>query len=64
MELLTTQKAAEALGVTPRRIRALIAAGRLDATLIGRDWLINPADLEKVRKRKPGRPPKEEPSNG
>jgi excisionase family DNA binding protein len=55
---LTTTEAAVTLGVTPQRIRALIAAGRLRAVKVGRDWLIRPPDLEAVRNRKPGRPRK------
>ena len=53
----TTGSAARELGVTPGRVRAMIAAGRLQATLAGRDWLIPPKALEAVRDRRPGRPP-------
>jgi len=53
---LTTGSAARELGVTPGRVRAMIAAGRLQATLAGRDWLIHPKSLDAVRDRKPGRP--------
>lgn len=54
--MLTTQEAATNLGVTIRRIRALIQAGRLKAVKHGRDWDIDPADLEAVRERQVGRP--------
>ena len=54
---LTTATAAVELGVTPGRVRAMIAAGRLHAILAGPVWLITPAALEAVRDRKPGRPP-------
>jgi len=54
---LTTTTAAAELGVTPGRVRAMITAGRLQATLAGRDWLIAPKALEAVRHRRPGRPP-------
>ena len=57
LPFLTTATAAIELGVTPGRVRAMIAAGRLQATLAGRDWLIAPKALEAVRDRKPGRPP-------
>lgn len=57
MKLLTVDQAADELGVTPRRVRALIKAERLAAEKVGRDWLIKPKDLEAVRDRKPGRPP-------
>jgi len=56
--LLTTTEAASRLGITPRRVRALIAAGRLDAERIGRDWLIADDALTAVTTRKVGRPRK------
>ncbi len=55
--LHTTTSAAAELGVTACRVRALIAAGRIQATRAGRDWLIEPEALAVVRERKPGRPP-------
>jgi excisionase family DNA binding protein len=54
--LITTAKAGEALGVTRHRVIALIRAGRLPAEKVGMQYLIKPADLAKVRDRKPGRP--------
>ncbi len=42
---MTTAEAASILGVTPTRIRAMIAAGRLKAKRVGRDWLITRAEL-------------------
>lgn len=56
MNQLTVAEAADALGVSPQRVRQLIAAGRLKAEKKGRDWFIEPPDLEAVRERKPGRP--------
>jgi excisionase family DNA binding protein len=53
----TTTTAAAELGVTPGRVCAMIAAGRLKATRVGRDWLIRPKELDAVRNRKAGRPP-------
>ncbi len=53
----TTLTAAAELGISPRRVRAMIQAGRLPARQAGRDWLITPAALDTVRDRKPGRPP-------
>jgi excisionase family DNA binding protein len=55
--LYTCSTAAAELSVTPTRVRALIAAKRLRATLVGGVWLIEPADLDAVRSRKSGRPP-------
>jgi excisionase family DNA binding protein len=51
---LTTQQVAKELGVTPRRVRALIAAGRLKAKKIGRDHLIDSRDLAKFTPMPPG----------
>lgn len=58
MKIISTAEAARRLGVTPNRIRALIDAKRLKAMKIGREWLIDPKDLDAVKKRKPGRPRK------
>lgn len=55
---LTTSEAAAELDVTVRRVQAMIADGRLKARKIGRDWMIRPSDLDKVRDRRPGRPSK------
>lgn len=51
---LTTAQAAAQLGISRRRVSQLIAAGRLRAQRVGRDWLIATADLDAVRVRKPG----------
>lgn len=57
--MITTSQAAAHLGITPRRVLALIKAGRLPAQKFGRDWMIDPKDLDKVKERKQGRPKKE-----
>lgn len=49
---VTTAEAARALDVTDRRVRALIRAGRLPAAKYGRDWLIEKADLNALRRRR------------
>ena len=54
--LLSTRDAATRLGITPRRVVALIRAGRLPALRVGRAWVIREADLELVKDRRPGRP--------
>lgn len=59
-DLITVDQAAIELGVTGRRVRALIAAGRLAATKFGAGWLIQRRDLAAVRERRPGRPAKPE----
>jgi len=58
MKIITTTEAARRLGVTPTRVRALIEAKRLKAFKYGREWLIDPKDLDAVKNRKVGRPRK------
>jgi excisionase family DNA binding protein len=60
MEYLTTKQVAERLGITPRRVQALIEAGRLPASKFGRDYQIKENDLKLVKNRKRGRPKKED----
>jgi excisionase family DNA binding protein len=58
MKLLNTNQAAERLGISARRVRALIAAGTLQAHHIGQEWAIEEGALAHVTVyRKPGRPP-------
>ncbi len=57
--LLTTREVAERLNISMRRVRALIESGQLPSKQYGRDHLINESDLEIVKDRKPGRPPKD-----
>jgi len=59
MNLLTTKATAEKLGVSVRRVQAMITDGSLPAFKLGRDYVINESDLTLVQDRKPGRPPKE-----
>jgi excisionase family DNA binding protein len=56
MKLLTTQEAAERLGVTSARVRAMIIAGRLPAEKFGHVHMVKEEDLALVADRKPGRP--------
>jgi len=58
MDFLTTKQVAEKLGITPRRVQALIEAGKLPAQKMGRDYLIREKDLKLVEDRKVGRPKK------
>jgi excisionase family DNA binding protein len=60
MHYLTTTEAAAILQVIPRRVRALIESGKLPAERIGRDWVIKPKDLDRLKGRTPGRPRKEQ----
>ena len=59
MNLLTTNQAAEKLGVTNFRVIALIKSGRLPAEKLGHIYVIKEADLKLVEDRKPGRPSKQ-----
>ena len=54
--MLSTAQVASELGVTVRRVQALINAGRLAAFKVGRDWVIDPKAIASVRERPPGRP--------
>jgi excisionase family DNA binding protein len=56
--MLTTQEAAERLGVSRRRINDFIKDGRLPAQRHGRDYIIQEKDLDRVEERRPGRPRK------
>ena len=59
MELLTTSQAAEALGVSARRVLQLIETGKLEAQRVGRDYVIARDALAAVQiYGKAGRPPK------
>jgi excisionase family DNA binding protein len=51
MNLLTTKEASEKLGVSVRRVQAMITDGS--------DYVIKETDLELVKDRKPGRPSKD-----
>jgi len=63
MERLTTKQASEILGVSQRRVIALIEQGKLKADKFASVYTIAQKDLETVRNRKNGRPAKVENSN-
>ena len=58
MKIIGTAEAARRLNVTQSRVRVLIDNGRLKAIKVGREWLIDPKDLDAVKDRKVGRPRK------
>ena len=58
-DILTTQEAAQRLGVSTRRVIALIEAGRLPASRFGKAYAIQEADLAIVADRPTGRPAKD-----
>lgn len=58
-KFITTKEASGRLGVSMRRVTALIREGRLPSLQVGREHLIKESDLELVKERKAGRPKKE-----
>lgn len=58
--MLSVTQAAEKLGVTPSRVRAMIKSGQLNAVKCGRGWIIQEEDVLDRLSRKPraGRPSK------
>lgn len=58
MILLGVGDAAAVLGVSSRRVRQMLAHGTLPGQRVGRTWVVNRADLEPLRHRRPpvGRP--------
>lgn len=57
-KLLSVKEVAQILGVNHQRVQALISQGRLPAQKIGNSYVIKESDLELVKERKTGRPPK------
>lgn len=59
MKLISSAQAAEKLGVHITRVQVLIREGRLPAQKVGRNYVIDEANLKLVKDRKPGRPKKQ-----
>lgn len=55
-DLISSKEAAEKLGLSIRRVQALITYGRLPAQKIGNSYIVREKDLELVKERTPGRP--------
>lgn len=64
MKLLSSSQAAEKLGVHITRVQVLIREGRLPAQKVGRNYVIDEANLKLVKERKPGRPKKQSKNKG
>ncbi len=66
MNLLSTQQAAEKLGVSERRVRSLITEGKLVAHRLGRDYAIEENVLSNVlvygKRGRPKKPDEETPA--
>lgn len=56
--MLSVQEVARRLGISPRRVLAIIKSGRLKARQIGREWIIEAASADAFAKesRSAGRP--------
>lgn len=48
-QFLTTEEVAKKLGVSVRRIRQLLQAGKFSAKKIGRDWIIDSNSIAEVK---------------
>lgn len=53
---MSVNQAAQALGVSPRRVRALIESDRVPAVRLGRSWALDRSLLRSRRGRRAGRP--------
>jgi excisionase family DNA binding protein len=53
--LLTLRDAAAQLGITADTLRAQIRRGRLRGTKLGRDWLLEPAEVARYEQTSLGR---------
>ena len=56
MNLMSVDQAAQALGVSPRRVRALIESKRVPAVKLGRSWAVDRSVLRSNGRRRSGRP--------
>lgn len=56
MRLRGVSDVAEELDVSPRRVRQLLASGQLRGQQVGRSWVIEPHEVEQLRRRGVGRP--------
>jgi len=58
--LVTTREAARRLGISDRRIRQLLAEGRIKAIQIGGRWLIEESDCYYEKRPRGGYKPRKE----
>jgi len=56
--IISSKEAADHLGISVRRVQALVKSGKLPAQKFGTAYMINEKDLKLVKDRKPGRPRK------
>lgn len=62
-DLLTVAETAKELGLSSRRVHDFIQDGRLPAEKIGSYYVIKKSDLDLVKDRVVGRPPKKKSKN-
>lgn len=48
--MLTTNQAAEVLDIRPATLRKQIRAGRIKAVKMGRDWFVEPEEVDRYRR--------------
>ena len=56
MEVMNVARAAEVLDVSPRRVRQLLESGQLAGQQLGRSWVIDRSDIDRLRRNGAGRP--------
>lgn len=56
MNLMSVADAAVELGVSARRVRQLLASGEIHGQQLGRSWVIDGADVDRLRPKRVGRP--------
>ena len=61
--MLSTQNAAQLLGVSEQRIRKMLATGQLEGSKLGRSWMVSEQSIQERKQAgiRPGRPKKQEP---
>lgn len=64
LDIITLAEAGEILGRSATTLRHQVAAGRLQARLIGKTWITTRAEVERYRREslgQPGRPARDRP---
>lgn len=56
MDVLSVAGAADVLDVSPRRVRQLLESGQLAGEQLGRSWVIDRGDVDRLRRSGAGRP--------
>ncbi|MEK6281893.1 MAG: hypothetical protein AABN95_16185 [Acidobacteriota bacterium] len=57
MKINTTETVANALGLTPQRVRQLVKELNIEPTMIGKAIVLSDADVKKLERRKTQRGP-------